>query len=195
MTVRLEDCDIGTSSVIDSATVNVKSFPPGVQSGALDEEMLSLVETGSNTGVFTGQIRTAIRTQGTCDGVITVTRGGDVLSIAYSDSNPSGYQTTSSSVANARGLLDVEPRILNNYVNITVVDGDLDRTANLADSSSSSVVACGDLEISDNTNCPAGDCACRFVAISETGLNTGVFTAQAPLAFGVVTGSGWNVTR
>ena len=171
LTITVTDADLDTTGGADSVEVTVRSSATDTSGFAV-----TLTETGANTGVFTGTVKLAATTNagasppelGASVGeLITATyddaldaNGLDPVPVVAFDTVDAGGATGSISLLDVNGgLLEIGDTLL-----VTVSDSDLDTTGG-ADSAVVTV------------HSSATDTSGFALILTETGANTGVFTA------------------
>lgn len=177
--VSITDSDLNLSaSIIDSIQVQDSSVTTG------EVEYFYVTETGINTGVFTKTLSTIYGpSAGTNnDGSFTV-KAGDSLRVTYYDTlltngGPGGVKTVGTLViGGANALLTATTPITpTDSLLITVTDADLNKNALVIESYS-----IRDSSISTNE--------VETFTVTETGVNTGIFTKWLRTVFGVTAGT------
>lgn len=172
------DLDVGNPDQI-SATAIGKLYN--------DTQTMTLIETGANTGIFTGSVNTlfALSAGSSEDGVIT-TLAGDSICVSFSDVLSSfGTTLTRYDTVEVVGGDDGEVLVsfvvqaldgrnnVRDTVRIQVTDNDLDIDVGIAEQVSATIanVISGEIET---------------VMLLETGVNTGIFQARVPTLSGAI---------
>ncbi len=178
--IRVDDTDMNNStSTVQTITVTVTS-PLG------ESETVTLTETGPNTGIFTGTLATAAGAAAGPNNNGTITAADtNVLTVTYLDNAdntgiPIARTDTITVVAvplGYDGTIDVPATFgVGSVINITVSDPDLNTNAAAVETVTITAV-----------NLATGES--ESIICTETGINTGIFTATLPTAFGVAAGA------
>ncbi len=183
---ELYDADLNTNN----ATIQTVTLTSGDTNRVTGErETIVLTETGANTGVFKGKIATMYgATAGTnLDGKFNV-KPGDSLRISYTDAVDSAGNTNSwrrfvTKVLNGHAvILNGTTTILpTQSISYTLNDSDLNRNSGAIET----------YTIRDS-NQTTGEI--ENILFTETGINTGIFTATVPTVFGTVSNGNNNGT-
>jgi uncharacterized repeat protein (TIGR01451 family) len=147
-------------------------------------ENILFTETGANTGIFTGTIATAFGTSaGTNNNGSFNVQAGDSLVISYYDTvtstgAPGGWiRFTTHVLGGATATLSATSSIHpGDSIYVTVTDNDLNKNTSVAESYS---------VLDSNTVTHE----IETITVTETGVNTGIFTGRVSTRYGVVTGS------
>lgn len=175
--LSVSDADLNEDPSI-AETVNVI-----VKNDITDEsEVITLIETGPNTGVFTGTVDTiyGVSAGANNDGLIN-TQVGDTVTIFYNDQlDENGTLTVLTDVDNVlggiTGIVDItDTSIPGDTLDVVVTDGDLNENASVAETLNVVVV-----------NEETGES--EVVTLTETGPDTGVFAGTVDTVYGVVAG-------
>ncbi|MFZ4620940.1 MAG: hypothetical protein ACOYNS_10290, partial [Bacteroidota bacterium] len=176
--ITITDADLNRNiAVAETYTVKDSSVTTG------EVESFTITETGVNTGIFTKKIATIFGlTAGTNnDGRFNV-KAGDTLRVTYRDSlQLNGGAATLTAFTRVNGgttatITATTPIIPVDSVLITITDADLNRNIALAETYTvkDSSIATGEVE---------------SFTITETGVNTGIFTKKIATIFGLTAGT------
>ncbi|MBT8144225.1 MAG: cadherin-like domain-containing protein, partial [Gammaproteobacteria bacterium] len=169
--LSVTDPDLNTNPAV-AETVNV-SVSDGVET-----ETVLLTETAANTGVFSGSLPTQFGTAGPDEDGILDVQDSQTITLTYLDAltliGNSVTRTDASAVNGGTSgtiVLDPDPVVLGDSLLITVSDIDLDTNPGLAENATATVI-----------NTVTGEA--ESVLLTETGINTGVFTGSLPTQLG-----------
>lgn len=173
--VQVVDGDLDTNSAsVETVSVTVVNDVTG------ESETLLLTETGVNTGVFAANLTTAFAmTAGADNDASMGVQAGDTLTATYQDTFTAAGGTATPSVTDgANGgsdgdIISTASIVPGQNIDVTVTDDDLNANAGAVDTVSVTLV-------NDQTG------ESEAVTLTETGVNTGVFTAAVPTVFGTV---------
>ena len=132
--VIVRDKDLDVSDKPDTVSVVVTCSG----SAAADRETLTLTETFTSSGLFTGSLKT--QSSGTAsndDGVVAPISSGNVVTAQYNDQAPLGHNPTATITAGFIGVLAITPsNVLAStaQITITLTDHDLNANSGVADS-------------------------------------------------------------
>ena len=177
MDLSVSDADLNENpSVAETVNVIVKNDITG------ESEVITLTETGPNTGVFTGTVDTiyGVSAGANNDGIIN-TQVGDTVTIFYNDQlDENGTLTVLTDVDNVlggiTGIVDItDTSIPGDTLDVVVTDGDLNANPSVADTLAVVVV-----------NEETGES--EVVTLIETGPDTGVFAGTVDTVYGVGAG-------
>ncbi|AWH74819.1 hypothetical protein DCS32_11815 [Dokdonia sp. Dokd-P16] len=175
--LSVSDADLNENpSVAETVNVIVKNDITG------ESEVITLTETGPNTGVFTGTVDTiyGVSAGANNDGIIN-TQVGDTVTIFYNDQlDENGTLTVLTDVDNVlggiTGIVDItDTSIPGDTLDVVVTDGDLNENPSVAETLDVVVV-----------NEETGES--EVVTLIETGPDTGVFAGTVDTVYGVVAG-------
>eukprot|EP00961_Rhodomonas_salina_P102660 1380744-Rhodomonas_salina.1 len=172
--IRLEDKDLNTGAF----TFDTYEGIVVRSADSLEVETVTLTETSTSSGVFTGLLKTADDQYRGIDfsGSMNV-QAGDLLLVQYDDAGPQRMVEQSVRVA-TKGTLNHSPLhvYVGNPLSIIVEDLDEDRNPSAADTIANLVsVRMNDIY--------------KDITLTETGLSTGVFTGRVTLSSAVSTSS------
>ena len=179
----LKDADLNKSATVAESYL----LRDTSKNGQIDT--VTFTETGVNTGVFTASIPTVFgTTKGTSKkGATFNVQAGDTITLAYYDTlqtnGGSAWVYTKTVVTGYHtAVMSVTPSMLPGASSIdTIFDADLNKNVTVAES----------YMFRDTSRNGQID----TVTFTETGLNTGIFTASVPTVFGTTKGTnGKNVT-
>lgn len=179
VTVTITDFDLNTRpSIIDTISVQDSSVANG------EVENFFAIETGANTGIFTGKIATQYgATAGTNNNGTFNVKAGDSLRVSYYDSlltngSPGGIKTVRTFVIGGvnASLTATSPINPLDSLLITLTDADLNYSASIAETYTlrDSNIATTEIET---------------FTVTETGVNTGIFTKWVRTVFGLGAGT------
>ena len=175
LTVTVTDADLDTTGGTDTLVVDLVNDVTG------ETEMVTLTETGANTGVFTGTVATTFGiVAGTNNDGTFNTQAADTVTVTYNDAlTATGGTASPTDVSNVTGITGTvtitDPSIPGDTLTVTVTDADLDTTGGT------------DTLVVDLVNDVTGET--EMVTLTETGANTGVFTGTVATTFGIVAGT------
>ncbi|QXP61455.1 carboxypeptidase regulatory-like domain-containing protein [Olleya sp. HaHaR_3_96] len=166
------------SAVIETIDVVVVNDVTG------ESEIVTLTETGADTGVFTGTVDTVFGTTGGTDNDGTInTQTGDTVTVTYDDvldadgNDPVAVTDTDIVGAGATGTVDItDTSVPGDTLDVVVTDNDLNID--------SAVVETIDVVV---VNDVTGES--EIVTLTETGADTGVFTGTVDTVFGTTGGT------
>ncbi|AUC75560.1 carboxypeptidase regulatory-like domain-containing protein [Olleya sp. Bg11-27] len=177
--VVVTDNDLNTdSAVIETIDVVVVNDVTG------ESEIVTLTETGVDTGVFTGTVDTVFGTTGGTDNDGTInTQTGDTVTVTYDDvldadgNDPVAVTDTDIVGAGATGTVDItDTSVPGDTLDVVVTDNDLN--------TDSAVIETIDVVV---VNDVTGES--EIVTLTETGVDTGVFTGTVDTVFGTTGGT------
>ena len=179
VTITLTDADLNVDPGVAETSILTT-----INSVTGESEALVYTETGVNTGVFTATVVTVFGTvAGTDnDGTFNV-QAGDSLSSIYNDALTAtggpgvAVATTDVLSAGVSGIISSTPTIFPfDVVTFTLTDADLDTDPGVAETI-----------ILTTTNSVTGES--EALVYTETGVNSGVFTATIATVFGTAAGT------
>ncbi len=183
--VILKDKDLDVSNKPDTVSVIVTCSG----SAAPDSETLTLTETFSSSGLFTGSLGT--QSTGTSivdDGIVAPVSSGNVVTAAYSDQAPLGHVATGTITGGFIGLIAITPlRILTStaQITITLTDHDLNENSGVAETYAAS---------KEYLWYSIGDSTKTYLDITEDAVDSAQFTKVLVLPSGSAAGSRLTVT-
>ena len=149
-----------------------------------ESEIITLTETGPDTGIFTGTVDTTFGTvAGTDNDGVFNTQAGDTVTVTYDDefdgtgNDPDPITDTDIVGGGITGTVDITDfSIPGDTLDIVVTDGDLNEDPLVIETVDVVVVndVTGEIEI---------------ITLTETGPDTGVFTGTVDTTFGTVAGT------
>lgn len=174
ITITVDDADLKGDGLIVVTTVNTTTD---------ETESIGLVETGTNTGVFTATVPTEFGTSaGTNNNGFFRVQAGDTLRTTYVDQrNASGMSATLTAntrvIGGITATLSANPVLIaaNDSSVFTLTDGDLNKSAVTIESYS--------LTVTSSTG------ETEMMTFTETGANTGIFTKKVPTQYGTTPGT------
>lgn len=175
--ISVTDADLDTTGAAD--TIQVVT----VNDGTSESELLTLTETGANTGIFLGTAATVFGTSAgpDNDGTFNV-QGAEMLTVTYQDAltvtGATAAPTSSGVVAGGvnGAIVYLSPLSPGAPVQVQVSDADLDTDPNAIETVSVTVV-----------NDVTGES--EAVLLTETGIATGIFTADLTSVFATSAGA------
>jgi hypothetical protein len=183
--VILKDKDLDVSNKPDTVSVVVTCSG----SAAADSETLTLTETFSSSGLFTGSLGTqSTGTSTVDDGIVAPVSSGNVVTAAYSDQAPLGHTATGTITAGFIGLIAITPsQILTSsaQITITLTDHDLNENSGVAETYAAS---------KEYLWYSIGDSTKTYLDITEDAVDSAQFTKVVMLPSGSAAGSRLTVT-
>ena len=167
--------DINTIESIEVVVINNETG---------ESETITLTETGVDTGIFEGTVDTQYGiTAGTNDDGVFNTQAGDTVTVTYNDeldsngNNPDPINDTDTVLGGITGVVDItDTSVPGDTLDISVVDNDLNQDIN-------TIETIEVLVINDITG------ESELITLTETGIDTGVFTGTVDTVSGIVAGS------
>jgi uncharacterized repeat protein (TIGR01451 family) len=172
----LTDADLNTN------TTKVETYTLKDSSSTGETENLTFTETGQNTGVFTASVPTIFGlTKGTNNDGIFNAKAGDTITIIYNDANTNNgtaARTTAITVVKGGATATLTATSLihpGDTVYYSLTDADLNKNPLTSES----------YTIKDSSK--TGEI--ENLTFTETGPNTGIFTAKIPTVYGAIAGA------
>jgi uncharacterized repeat protein (TIGR01451 family) len=174
--LRVDDADRNANSSVAETVIVTLTTPAG------DTLQVTLTETGANTGIFTGQAPTASGAP-VVDSILQVA-AGQTVTVTYKDlATASGAinqlrtDTVSIAAVGVNGVVSLPATIVpGDTVTVTVTDADLN--TNVTTAQVVNVIVLNPITGEQET-----------VSLTETGVNTGVFSTTLGTALGTDAGS------
>ncbi|WP_405250311.1 beta strand repeat-containing protein [Dokdonia sp. Asnod3-C12] len=149
-----------------------------------ESELVTLTETGADTGIFEGTVDTVFGDiAGTDNDGIFNTQAGDTVTVTYDDeldtlgNDPTAVSDTDTVIGGVTGKVEItETSIPGDTLNIIVTDNDLNLDITSVDSIDVVV-------INDQTG------ETETITLTETGVDTGVFEGTVNTVFGDIAGT------
>ncbi|WP_425411106.1 Ig-like domain-containing protein [Hyphococcus sp.] len=177
LTIQVTDADLNNNGgVAETIAVSVVNDVTG------EVETVTLTETGVNTGVFAGTVTTTFGAAAGADNDGTFnTQSGDTVTVTYGDAlTANGGTASPTDTSNVGGGADgtisiTDPSQPGDTLVVQVNDADFNENPGAADSMTVSVVN----DVTGET---------ETVTLTETGVNTGIFSANVSTSFGTSAG-------
>tara|TARA_R110002012_G_scaffold311141_1_gene520411 strand:- start:2418 stop:5834 length:3417 start_codon:yes stop_codon:yes gene_type:complete len=165
-------------NIIDTVDVVVVNDQTG------ESEVVTLTETGPDTGVFAGTVDTVFgEMAGTNDDGTLNTQAGNTVTVTYDDEldntgdNPAPVTDTDNVIGGVTGEVTItETSIPGDTLDIVVTDNDLNQDIN-------NIEAIEVIVVNDETG------ESELVTLTETGADTGIFEGTVDTVFGDIAGT------